>query len=86
MELFRSGVHRTQRRRGGMRECPLEREMDEGRLDGKAGGQFSGQQVREGEEKRDRSSLRCRPPVSARGDLWDFTSHRRGGDEMKVWT
>ena len=30
-----------------MRECPLEREMDEGRLDGKAGVQFSGQQVRE---------------------------------------
>ena len=30
-----------------MRECPLEREMDEGRLDGKAGLQFSaGQQVR----------------------------------------
>ena len=34
-----------------MRECPLEREMDEGRLDGKAGVQFSGQQVRDRRKK-----------------------------------
>ena len=26
---------------GGMRECPLEREMDEGRLEDKAGVQFT---------------------------------------------
>ena len=66
-----------------MRECPLEREMDEGRLDGKAGLQFSGQQVREKKKGTASRSLRCRPLLPCPPEAIYGISHRIVAGETK---